>query len=389
MPVLAVVALVAAVAAMCLRPTPAAWWAAPSAIGVAAVAAGVVPWEAAGAALGVMRDPLLFLACAVPLAAALDRLGVFAALAATISGGRHLTLSLWVLAAVVTALLNLDAAVVLLTPLYVRLALMRSLPVEALAFQPALLACLASHPLPVSNLTNLIVAEQADLTTTDFLRHLGPATVVTVAVGWFAYRRTFGLTSAAGAAVATRPDRRALRLGVPILAFAAIGFAVADRAHLPAWAVAAVALVWACAVDRSIAPVRSLPVPAVALAASLAVLVAGAAAHLPLARLLHGDGLGGRLRALAVGSVLSDATNNLPAVLATAPFASPDQVWPLLFAVNAAPAFVLTGALSSLLWRDTVGAAGLVVTPRRFAAVGLRVAAPAFAAGALVVLLAP
>ena len=67
------------------------------------------------------------------------------------------------------AVLNLDAAVVLLTPLYVRVARRTGLDPVALAFQPVLLACLASSFLPVSNLTNLIAAHQADLGTSDFL----------------------------------------------------------------------------------------------------------------------------------------------------------------------------------------------------------------------------
>ena len=50
---------------------------------------------------------------------------------------------------VVVALLNLDAAVVLLTPLAVRVARRAGLDPVAMAFQPALLACLASSALPV------------------------------------------------------------------------------------------------------------------------------------------------------------------------------------------------------------------------------------------------
>ena len=72
--------------------------------------------------------------------------------------GRHLALGLWVLGALVTTILNLDASVVLLTPLYVRIARRCGLDPLALAFQPVLLSCLASSALPVSNLTNLIAA---------------------------------------------------------------------------------------------------------------------------------------------------------------------------------------------------------------------------------------
>ncbi len=389
MTALSLAALAIAILVMFLRPAGGAWWAGPLAVAAVATATTVVRFDTARSALGALRDPLLFLAVAVPLAKALDELGVFQALAALVSGGRHLVLGLWVLAALVTAVLNLDAAVVLLTPLYLRIAALHGLSVEALAFQPALLACLASQPLPVSNLTNLIVAGHGGVSTPDFLRHLGPATVVTVTVGWFAYRRQFPTTpTAAPPPVAV--DRRALAVGLPIVGFVFLGFVAGDAIGVPAWIVAAVALCAASVANRSAGAVRSVPIEAIALAAGLAVLVAAASPHLGLGRILGGDdGLVGRLRALAVGSVLSDATNNLPAVLATAPLAHGRQLWPLVFAVNAAPAFVLTGALSSLLWRDTARAGHLRVSARRFTAVGLRVAGPAFLAGAAMVVLVP
>ena len=63
--------------------------------------------------LRLLRNLLLFLLFAVPLAVRLDRIGVFAALAAMVAGGRHLAAWLWGLAAVVTMVFNLDSAVVL------------------------------------------------------------------------------------------------------------------------------------------------------------------------------------------------------------------------------------------------------------------------------------
>ncbi len=395
------VALLAIGAAMMLvRPGGLAPWVGPVGAASVAVASTAVSLDAAGDALRMMRDPLLFLVFAVPLAAALDRVGVFEAVASLLDGGRHLVAWLWVLAAAVTIVFNLDAAVVLLTPLYIRIAHRQSLPVEALAFQPALLACLASQPLPVSNLTNLLVAERFDLSATDFVRHLGLPTVAAVGVGWWAYRRTFPSMVPAGSAATTNEatldveaDRNALRSGVPIVAFVLIGFTVGDVVGVPAWAVAAVALAAALAVvarDRrgSGWTLRVVPFEAVAIAAGLSVLVAGAAPHLGLTHLLGAEGAAGRLQALLVGGLGADLTNNLPTVLAAMPaLGDREQVWPLLVGVNMAPALVLTGALSSLLWRDTATRLGVTVGAMRFTRVGVRVGLPAFAvAGALVVL---
>ena len=71
-----------------------------------------------------MVPALLFLLAGVPLAALLDRLGFFDALAVEVERRweRLPVVVLWILAAATTAVLNLDTTVVLLTPLYVRLA---------------------------------------------------------------------------------------------------------------------------------------------------------------------------------------------------------------------------------------------------------------------------
>jgi Na+/H+ antiporter NhaD/arsenite permease-like protein len=118
-----------------------------AAVTVAAIGVGVVPFDTVGDALDVLGSPLAFLLVAVPLAVVLDDLGFFASAAAFVDGGRHLRLGLWVMAIGVTILFNLDAAVVLLTPLYVRLAVRHGEDPVALAFIPALVASLASSVL--------------------------------------------------------------------------------------------------------------------------------------------------------------------------------------------------------------------------------------------------
>src|SRR6478735_3380309 len=174
---------------MFIRPHRVPLWAGPLAAALLGVATTAISWDATRDALGALRDPLLFLALAVPLAILLDHLGVFSALANRMEHGTHLLLWLWLLGIGVVIVFNLDAAVVLLTPLYIRVAQRHQIEPVVLAFQPALLACLASNPLPVSNLTNLIAAERLDLGVGDFLTNLGPMTVVTCTAGWFAYSR--------------------------------------------------------------------------------------------------------------------------------------------------------------------------------------------------------
>lgn len=385
----AVVLLVVAVLTLFVRPDGWRWWrvwTGPGICAVVGVATTAIRWGDVDDSLRLLRDPLLFLVFAVPLAVALDHIGVFAALAAAIDHGRHLVAGLWVLAAAVTIVFNLDAAVVLLTPLYIRIARRHGFDPVVLAFQPALLACLASGVLPVSNLTNLIAAERFDLDTADFVRHLALPTLVAVVAGWWAYRATFHLHPTADG-IDEPVDGRALWRGLPIVGLVLIGFTLGDLLGVPAWLVAAVALAWAMASTRGV-PWRAVPVDAVLVAVALAVVVAGAVPHLGLERLLDAGGVEGDLRALAFGVVGSNVANNLPAVLAgTGALHHPGQVWALLLGVNLGPLLVITGSLSGLLWRDTAGSLGVPVSARRYTAVGARVGLPAMVAAAAVLLL--
>lgn len=387
--VLSVVLLAAGVVVMLTRPRRVPVWVGPAVAAAVGLATTVVPAYAVHEAFDAMWRPLLFLVLAVPLAVALDHVGVFGALAALAADGRRLVLGLWVLAAAVTVVFNLDAAVVLLTPLYIRIARRHGYPAEALAFQPALMACLASSVLPVSNLTNLVAAERFDLGAGAFVTHLGPATVLACAVGWFAYRRAFALTPVHDP-VHEEVDRRALRRGLPVVAFVLAGFTLGDAIGVPAWAVAGVALV-VCLLIAGEAPWRTVPaavvpVDAAVVAFGLAVLVVAAVPHLGLRALLDATGVDGRVRALGLGVVGSDLTNNLPTVLAgVGAVHERSQVWPLLVGTNLGPVLVVTGSLSGLLWQQTAARLDVLVSARRYSWVGVAVGLPALVVAAVLV----
>lgn len=388
--------LAAGVLTMFLRPRGAPLWAGPVAAAAVGVATTAISWSATHHALEALRDPLLFLALAVPLAILLDHLGVFAALAGRLDHGEHLLLWLWLLGIGVVVVFNLDAAVVLLTPLYIRIAQRHGIDPVVLAYQPALLACLASQPLPVSNLTNLIAAERLDLTAVEFLTHLGPVAVVTCTVGWFGYdrwvlrhttRNQLAHDLPEVPTVSSGDDGRALRLGLPIIGFVLVGFTVGNSLGVPAWIVAAIAVAWAMVLVREV-PWRTIPVGAMLVAAGLAVLVAGALPDLHIDRLLDAGGMVGRLRAFGFGAAGSDLTNNLPAVLAgSASLHDTSQVWSLLAGTNLAPILVISGSLSGLLWRDTAKRFGVHITTRHYSEVGLRVGLLAVLLGGLTAVL--
>ncbi|MEM8619686.1 MAG: SLC13 family permease [Actinomycetota bacterium] len=384
---LQVALLAAGCAAMLGRPFGLPRWVGPVVAALLGLATTAVDLGDARDALVDLAPALAFLVFAVPLAVGLDELGFFEALARRVGAGRWLVGWLWVLATFVVIVFNLDAAVVLLTPLYARIALRHGLSPEMLVFQPALLAGLASGLLPVSNLTNLIVATQFHLGVGEFVAVMALPTALACSVGFVAYRWTYRRQSPAGcqslhvSVDEPRPlsveDRTALWRGVPIVAFVLAGFTLGEVVGIPPWVVAAVAAIWAAAHARRV-PVETVPIEAVAIVAGLAVLVVAAVPHLPINWFFERSGFVGGLVVGAFGVLSADLVNNVPAVLAGASaVTSTEQVWPLLIGVNIGPLFVLTGALSGLLWRDTARRVGVDVSAARYSAVGLRVGLPA------------
>ena len=109
----AVILLTLGVTTLFVRPRSVALWVAPFFLAVVGLAFAVIRRTGVYESLRLLRNLLLFLLFAVPLAVRLDRIGVFAALAAMVAGGRQMAAWLWGLAAVVTMVFNLDSAVVL------------------------------------------------------------------------------------------------------------------------------------------------------------------------------------------------------------------------------------------------------------------------------------
>lgn len=371
-------------------------WIVVLALGLAATAAGVVPRSAARTALGDLAPALAFLVVAVPLAIELDETGFFAAVAARVGTGRHLGAALWVLAAATTVVFNLDAAVVLLTPLYVRIARRRGLDVVHLAIVPALLASLASSVLPVSNLTNLIAAARLDLSTTGFLAHLALPSLAAVAVGgWLHLRAAPGPggrhDDGSGADAAGRTDgERGLGVGLVVVGWLLAGFTLGDRWGVPAWAVAAAALLGLMLRRRTL-PWRHLPVGAAGLALGLGLLAAGAAPHLGAERVIGRAGGLGTAGTVVAAAAAANALNNLPALLVSLPAldAHPERVWAVLAGVNLGPTLWVTGALSTMLWQATMRRLGHEVGAAAYARAGARVGLPALAISVVALLLAP
>jgi arsenical pump membrane protein len=413
---MAVVLLLAGVAGAVGRPFGIPAWLVPVLAAALGVAVGTVSVGASEATLRSLASPVGFLLAAVPLSCLLDELGFFEA-AATAVGGRSRSVGgLWVLAALVTTVLNLDAAVVLLTPLYIRIARREGRDPIALAVQPLVLSWLASSALPVSNLTNLIAASETGAPAPAFLARLGLPSVAAVGIGWVAYRWAFrpGASGEGGGPPAAAPGgtgsgpgsrswavgrseepdvsaRRALEVGGTVVAAVLVGFVFGRYLGIAAWEVALAADV-VLLVRRGLKapPWRAVPAGTAAVAVSLGVLATAAVAYLPVQRWLGGGtGVLGLARAAGVSALTANLINNLPALLVILPGVSGQraELWAVLLGVNMGPLLVVTGTLASLLWVDTVRRMGVAVRAVDVTRTGVRVGLPG-ALGGLAVLLA-
>ncbi len=366
--------------------------------------------------LSLLAPALAFLLAAVPLAHLLGELGFFEALAGRVAHHARGVWPWWVLAALTTAVLNLDTTIVLLTPLYIHIARRRGENPIFLAAVPLVLANLASSVLPVSNLTTLVASEQLSLTTGDLVRGLGPASVAMVVVGLAAHRAwarghhaPIAVPPATGAAPpdaradgprATGPrtkpmvveavpsaraeDRRALVVGTPVVGALLVAFVLGPVVGLPAWVAVVVADgVLMVAVRRF--PWRSVPLLTSAGVAALGALVAVLVAPDAFAGMVDRSGAGGAALGVLTGTVLADVANNLPALLALLPpIHDQHQLMPVLLGVNAGAVLTPIGSLANLLWLRTARRHGLTVRWVDALTIGVMVGGPALLAGAAV-----
>jgi len=253
------------------------------------------------------------------------------------------------LVAVVTAVLNLDTAVVFLTPVLVHAARGRGVEEEAFLYGAVYMANASSLYLLGSNLTNLLVLNHQPISGGTFAaRMLVMALVATLAtaLGLFVLfrRRLQGATQ--------RPQRAswdALGLGLPGALAAAI-FTIALRN--PAIPVLAVGLGLA-AIEIARGRLQRREVvhalgPAVLISLFLVCVALGVLARSwdGPAQLLDGAG---RWGTTGIGALASVMINNLPAavLLSAHTVAHPSA---LLLGLNVGPNIAATGSLSAFLW---------------------------------------
>ncbi|MGD0195371.1 MAG: SLC13 family permease [Candidatus Dormibacteria bacterium] len=330
---------------------------------------GVLPLGEAGTEARGLGPTIGFLGAILVLANLCDRYGLFEAAGSWMaagSRGRPVSLLALVFAAasVVTAVLSLDATVVLLTPVVFATVARLHLRAKPHVYACTHLANSASLLLPVSNLTNLLAFGASGLSFARFGATMALPWLAAIGVEWLVLHRFFAADLVGrGVSKGVKP------LPVPIFAtvvmvLTLVGFFIASAVGIsPAFAalggaivLGVPALVTRRATIRDVA--LSLDVPFLAFVLALGLIVEAISLHglgIVVTHLVPGgNGFGSLLAIAAVAAVLSNVINNLPAALLLLPAvagAGPGPVLAVLIGVNTGPNLTYVGSLATLLWR--------------------------------------
>ena len=401
---IALVALAVSLTAAVARWRRAPDWAVAVTAAVIVVAVGALSFHGARTSLGRLGPTVGFLAALLVLADGCRRAGVFDALGALMAFGsrrrpRRLLGMVFAAAAVTTAVLSLDATIVLLTPIvFATAARLRASP------RPHVYACThlansASLLLPVSNLTNLLAFTACGVSFTRFAALMALPWLVAIAVEWAVLSRVFaddlrqptappqpsgngngngnGNGDGDGASE-HRPRLPAFALAVVGLTL--LGFGVSSIVGVaPVWFATAGAV--ALTLRRPPDSVRDLVSAAeptfLIFVLALGVVVTAAGNHglssVVDSLIPSGSSLPALLAVAAVSAVLANLVNNLPATLiivAVVSRSAPGGVLAMLIGVNVGPNLTYVGSLATLLWRRIVHAHDEDVDTREFLKLG-------------------
>jgi arsenical pump membrane protein len=295
-------------------PVRASLWAA------AAILVAVSAWLRPGAVPPVARatlGPFATLAAIIVAAALAGRLGVFALLARALiprrPPGTAAVAAVLAFTALQSALVNLDVAVVVATPVALRAAQRHRLAGGQLAAAVAITANATSFLLPTSNITNLLLLGRVPLPTPAYLSDSWLAWLLVTAV-------TLGLLSLWAVRTEAEPGR-------PVQA------------------------------GPSARAVLDL-VPMFLAASAIRALTGTALA-------LHGSFTG----QLAAGSALAAAASNLPAAAAIQP-AGTAGLWAAILATTIGPNLLITGSVATLICRRIARDGGARLGILQFSATG-------------------
>lgn len=356
------------------------------------LATGILAWSDVEDTLRHLGPVVLFLVTILVVADVCSRAGLFAASAARVrdaGGGRAVPIftGVFLLAAAVTAVLSLDATVVLLTPVVVTAAVS-----SGTSYRPGAHACLrmansASLLLPVSNLTNLLAMPHLDLTFGGFALVMAPVLAVVLVVEYVALRLLFRRDLAEPAERVPVEETPPLpRTPLVVVLLMLVGFGVGSPLDVdPFWisgAAAVVLVIWArrrgllTASDAVRAAHPAFAVFVLSLGVVVAALATGFLGDWVSDVLPAGTGFASLLLIAVVATVLANLLTNLSATLLLVPLLAPmgdTAILAALLGLNIGSGLSYTGSLANLLWRRGMVRLGHPPSLREFHRVSLLV----------------
>lgn len=388
-----------------------AWWT----VGGALLVLGLrlVAPSAALDAIVDAKAALLFLIALLVLSHAVGQSGFFdwaAIRAAQLArgDGRVLYRNTFLLGALITVTFSLDTTAVILTPIV--LALVKRLRLDALPYVAlcAFVANIGSLALPISNLTNILLADAFHLTFVAFAARMALPQLVALVLTYAVLRFTFRSALASPFDAARLPPadsvvhgRRYFFASLAVLVLVLVGYFVAPVAHVEPFVVALLGGValggYGVATGRmraaSLAEISWGVVPFVV---GLFVIIR-AVADLGVARIAAAwlraadtDGVGPMLGVAGVAALASNLMNNLPAtILAKAALldagAHERAVLAALVGADAGPIVLPFASLATMLVLALARGNGVEVPAGRLLKVGAFLA-PVVVVGAVVAL---
>ncbi len=374
-------------------------WRQEAAAAVAATAlvltTGLVDRDAVTDTVRELLPVVIFLVTILVVADVCARAGLFAAAARVVGRANHgrpgrLLLGVFLLAALVTAVLSLDATVVLLTPIVLGAAATLGTSDRPGAFACLRMANSASLLLPVSNLTNLLAMPHLDLDFIGFAGRMAPVLLVVLVVEYVGLRLLFrGELSVQSPQHGDVTGPPVPVVPVVVVALMLVGFVVLSRWDLaPAWASSAAALVlvgWAWLqktgerrltrprdVARAAHPSFALLV--LALGVAVAAVATGFLGDLVQRLVPSGTSFLALLAVAVLATLLAALLTNLSATILLVPMVVPlgsTAVLAALLGLNIGSGLTWTGSLANLLWRRTLARSGKRVSSAAFHRVSL------------------
>jgi arsenical pump membrane protein len=352
--------------------------------------------------LRLAQDALVFLVGMMLVSAIAERAGFFewsATLAARAGRGSVLRLYLFIflIGALITATLSLDATAIVLTPIVYAMALRLKLKPLPFMFACSFIANTASLFMPISNLTNLLIYRSLDFSFIQFsLIMLIPAVLAVVtnaALFSYLFRRDLRGHYSLHAEPFRPANRSFFILSIVGLATILVAIFAASVVQIPIGLVALVGGVVLLAISRIRGwmpvrdTVRAVSWNLIVLVLGLFLVVqavenaglSGVFEH-ALRSLAPGDSLL-QLLGIAVGTTIgANLINNIPMTIVAGSALRPALEigtlhpaagYAALLGTNIGPNLTITGSLATLIWLSIVQGRGLPITSRQYLRLGI------------------